>query len=92
MTYTVAIAAGTQVQLSLQDATGDEAWSGTVIPFPIFHRTCGSLFFCYRSLSRRVLMTLACPLTVLRHHQRQRRVLPYLDLRKHVHCWTIGFI
>jgi len=30
MTYKVAIPAGTQVQLSLQDAAGDEAWSGTI--------------------------------------------------------------
>ena len=30
MTYNVAIPAGTRVQLSLEDATGDEAWSGNV--------------------------------------------------------------
>ena len=29
-TYTVALASGTQVVLSLLDAQGDEAWSGTV--------------------------------------------------------------
>ena len=30
VTYKVAIPSGTQVQLSLEDAAGDEAWSGTV--------------------------------------------------------------
>jgi hypothetical protein len=30
MTYKVALAAGSQVQLSLEDASGDEAWSGTI--------------------------------------------------------------
>lgn len=29
-TYTVALAAGTQVVLSLEDAAGNEAWSDTV--------------------------------------------------------------
>ena len=30
MTWKANLAAGTQLQLSLEDANGDEAWSGTV--------------------------------------------------------------
>jgi hypothetical protein len=80
MTYKVAIPAGTQVQLSLEDAAGDEAWSGIVnyLLFVLGSNVWLTLsLFCFRSLLQRVLT-----LPALRrvHRRVPQRLL--VDLRK----------